>query len=251
MLLQINENKMKLTDRYDRMDKGYYAGLVSHCFNQFILIDSNKNIITLNHRDKGPRSICLFKNAKKAGKKKFLTYNKGTMLEIYRIPKYKGEEEFGYNMTGTSLGGFEETKDGYAAAYATDGKGGNAEYEGTKNVFFTFTPKSQFTENATKTRKLTSYAENSAESAGTPQMVSTGKDGGYILWEIIKDGEISGQIAWASYDAQGNVSDVNLADGYLSDCKPIFADGEVLWYATRNSAPVVYHLTEKGIAAVD
>ncbi|MBQ7507625.1 MAG: leucine-rich repeat domain-containing protein [Lachnospiraceae bacterium] len=247
MLLQINENKMKLTDCYDRLDKGYFVGHVSHCFNQYILIDSNKNIITFNHGDKGPRSICLFKNAKKAGKKKFLVYGKGTMLEVYKIPEYKGTEDFGYNMTGTSLGGLEETKDGYVGSYATDEKGGNAEYEGIKNVFLTFTPKSKFTEEATETIKLTSYAKKGTESAGTPQMVSTGTDGGYVLWGIIKDGMISGRIAWVRYDAQGNVSEVNQSDGYLSDCKPICVGNEVLWYTTRNSAPAVYHLTGDGI----
>lgn len=244
-LLQINEEKMKLMDSIDKA-VSHSSGTVSHSFNQFILIDSKKNIITLDHGDASPRSIVLFKNGKKAGKKKF-TSKKGTMLEIYKIPEYKGDEDFGYNMTGVSLGGLEETGSGYVTVYASDEKGGNAGEDSVKNIFLTYTPKSGFSENATKTKKLTSYGKNSTERVGTPQIVSEGPDGGYILWDIIKDGAVSGQIAYAHYDAAGNVSEAKTAEAFLSDCKPVWDNGEVVWYVTRNSVPEFYHLSENGM----
>ena len=239
--LQINEKTMKLMN--STADKSrYFSGTVSHSFNQFILVDSEKNIITLDHGDASPRSIVLSKLNGKAGKGNPFS-QRGTRLEIYKIPKYSGDEEWGYNMTGTSVGGLEETKTGYITAYATDGKGGNAEYDGIKNIYYTFTPKSDFSEKATVTKKITSYSGSGKTSAGTPQVVSTGTDG-YIIWDIIEKGKVSGKIAYVKYDSKGKISKVKTMDGVLSDCKPIYVNGKVLWYVTDDSTPKFYSLTE-------
>ncbi|MBO4509909.1 MAG: leucine-rich repeat domain-containing protein [Lachnospiraceae bacterium] len=243
--IEINEKKMKVVDFYSSFG-ARSAGGVSHSFNQFILIDSDKNIITLDHGDASPRTIALFKNGIKAGEKNYYSTS-GKMISLYDIPAYKGDAEFGYNRTGTSLGGLEETKSGYVTAYVTDGKGGNADYDAVKNVYITFTPKSDFSAESTKTIKITSYSENGTKSAGTPQMVSIGKSGGYIIWDIIENGKVSGKIGYVKYNAKGEISTVKTASGNLSDCKPIYANKKVIWYTTINSKPVVYTLTKKGV----
>ena len=243
--IELNEKKMKVVDFYSKFG-ARSAGGVSHSFNQFILIDSDKNIITLDHGDASPRTVALFKNGIKAGEKSFYSTS-GKMISLYDIPEYKGDAEFGYNRTGTSLGGLEETKSGYITSYVTDGKGGNADFDAVKNVYITFTPKSDFSAEASKTIKITSYAENGSKSAGTPQMVSIGKSGGYIIWDIIENGKVSGKIGYVKYNAKGEISKVKTASGYLSDCKPIYANKKVMWYSTMNSCPVVYTLTKKGV----
>lgn len=53
----------------------------------------------------------------------------------------------------------EETNSGYVTVYASDEKGGNAGEDSVKNIFLTYTPKSDFSEKATKTKKLTSYGK--------------------------------------------------------------------------------------------
>ena len=244
--VEIDMDKMKVMDYFDTPKMYYHGGAVSHSFNQFILIDSDKNIITLDHGDASPRSIALFKNGTKAGKSTF-TSEKGTMLDIYEIPEYKGTESTGYNKTGTSVGGLEETKNHYVTAYATDGQGGNAGYDGVKNVFVTFTPKKDFTVKATKTIQITSYGSKGNKRAGTPQIVSMGKSGGYILWDIIENGKVSGKIGYVKYTSKGKISKVKTTSGYLSDCKPIYADKQVIWYVTNDSKPVIYTLTKKGV----
>ena len=245
--IELYEKKMKVLDFYSKFG-ARSAGGVSHSFNQFILIDSDKNIITLDHGDASPRTLALFKNGIKAGEKKYYAES-GKMISLYDIPKYTGEAEFGYNRTGTSLGGLEETKSGYVASYTTDAKGGNADFDAVKNVYITYTPKSDFSADSTKRIKITSYTENGNKSAGTPQMVSTGKSGGYIIWDIIENGKVSGKIGYVKYNANGEISKVKTANGYLSDCKPIYANKKVTWYTTKDSAPVVYILNKKGLKA--
>ena len=243
--IEVDQKKMKVTDFYSKFG-ARSAGGVSHSFNQFIIIDSDKNIITLDHGDASPRTLGLFKNGIKAGQKTYYSTS-GKMISVYDIPEYTGEAEFGYNRTGTSIGGLEETKSGYVTSYVTDGKGGNADYDSVKNVYLTYTPKSDFSEDATKTIKITSYSENGSKSAGTPQMVSIGKSGGYIIWDIIENGKVSGKIGYVKYNAKGEISKVKTANGYLSDCKPIYANKKVIWYTTINSKPVIYTLTKKGV----
>ncbi len=244
--IEVDQKKMKVLDFYSKFGSRS-AGGVSHSFNQFIIIDSDKNIITLDHGDASPRTLALFKNLIKAGEKKYYSES-GKMISVYDIPEYTGDAEFGYNRTGTSVGGLEETKSGYVTSYVTDGKGGNADFDEVKNVYLTYTPKSDFTEKATKTVKITSYSENGKKSAGTPQMVSTGKSGGYIIWDIIENGKVSGKIGYVKYNAKGEISKVKTAKGYLSDCKPIYANKKVIWYTTMDSAPVVYTLDKKGVS---
>ncbi len=245
--IELDEKKMKVLDFYSKFGSRS-AGGVSHSFNQFIIIDSDKNIITLDHGDASPRTIALFKNLIKAGEKKYYAES-GKMISLYDIPEYTGEAEFGYNRTGTSLGGLEETKSGYVTSYVTDGKGGNVDFDAVKNVYLTYTPKSDFSSGATKTIKITSYSENGSKSAGTPQMVSTGKSGGYIIWDIIENDKVSGKIGYVKYNAKGKISKVKTANGYLSDCKPIYANKKVTWYTTKDSAPIIYTLTKKGVKA--
>ena len=246
--IELDEKKMKVLDFYSKFGSRS-AGGVSHSFNQFIIIDSDKNIITLDHGDASPRTVSLFKNLIKAGEKKYYSES-GKVISLYNIPEYTGEAEFGYNRTGTSLGGLEETKSGYVTSYVTDGKGGNADFDAVKNVYITYTPKSDFSESSSKTIKITSYSENGSKSAGTPQMVSTGKSGGYIIWDIIENGKVSGRIGYVKYNAKGEISKVKTAKAYLSDCKPVYANKKVTWYTTQDSAPVIYTLTKKGVTSI-
>ena len=243
--IELDEKKMKVLDFYSKFG-ARSAGGVSHSFNQFIIIDSDKNIITLNHGDASPRTISLFKNKIKAGENKYYSES-GNVISLYDIPEYTGDAEFGYNRTGTSIGGLEETKSGYITSYTTDDKGGNDDFDAVKNVYITYTPKSDFSSDSTKTIKITSFSENGNKSAGTPQMVSTGKSGGYIIWDIIENGKVSGKIGYVKYNAKGEISKVKTAKGYLSDCKPIYVNKKVIWYTTIDSAPIIYTLTKKGV----
>ena len=58
MTLAVRQSDMTITDSfYDVMNIG--SGYVSHSFNQFILVDEDGKIITLDHGDAYPRTAVL------------------------------------------------------------------------------------------------------------------------------------------------------------------------------------------------
>ena len=65
MMISLRESDMEIADiNYQVSNTG--TGYVSHSFNQFILIDDNRNIVTLNHGDAFPRAVILMKYRHKA-----------------------------------------------------------------------------------------------------------------------------------------------------------------------------------------
>lgn len=250
MILLVRQDDMKITDSaYEVGGPGY----VSHSFNQFILIDQDRQIVTLDHGDAYPRSIVLQRFIAKAGQ--------DSLREEKRIPAeqpgwyytvYEDEQEVqafpgqtGANDTGCSLGGFAETANGYAAAYAYDGVG--RMYD-PRNIYFAFIGKDL----SVKTTPLTSNVNASA-----PQVVPTGLDGGYVLWnqDEVRYTSMGGSytvlgdtLYYARYDANGNVGPVQTASAHLSDCAPIYWNGKVVWYVTNKNVPVFYALDASGLS---
>ena len=58
LTLTVRQSDMRLTDTY-YIVMNNSVGYVSHSFNQFVLIDQERNIVTLDHGDAYPRSIVL------------------------------------------------------------------------------------------------------------------------------------------------------------------------------------------------
>lgn len=217
MTLAVRQSDMALTDSY-HIVMNSSVGYVSHSFNQFVLIDQNKNIVTLDHGDAYPRSIVLmrYKGAKGGGDK----FSGG--VENSTLVAFPGAT--GDNYTGASVGGFAETANGYVSAFSYDG--GN---HGTREIYLSYTSK----------KGLNSTASRITESAGmqTPVLVPTGLDGGYLMWT-----DTAGNFYYARYTDGGTIGAVAAADAALSDCQPIVHNGEVVWYVTANSIPTFYKL---------
>ena len=244
LLFAVRQSDMTVTDSQHTV--GYSgSGYVSHSFNQYILADEGGNLVTLNHGDVYPRAAVLtrYRNGAENG-----GFSGGTDQVILRsFP----ENERVYQKTGAAVGGLTETASAYVTAFNDDGVG---DYDDTysRNIYLTATDKDDFSGSGTEVHQLTSY-ERGTYSAGTPQLVSDGADRGYVIWDVktvynsvIKSS--TGRIAYASYDAEGNVSDVRTADGMLSDCQPIMYGGKAVWYVTDDSAPVFYTLDESGLS---
>ena len=254
LTLEIRESDMKLVDSYDQvwnLDFGY----VSHSFNQFILIDQDKNIVTLDHSDSDSdaggranygyakavksRGVDLIRYDEKAGQDHFQgksANQRYQWADFSLVQSFGGSS--GNNATGASLGGFEETSSGYVSAYNYDGSGSG---RGDRNVYLGYTTKSG----------LKSATSKVSASAGTttPQLVATSLNGGYVMWNGKSGYTANDTLYYAAYDASGKAGQVKTATASLSDCQPIAYNGKVVWYTTSNSAPTFYTLDASGVTA--
>ncbi len=223
----VRQEDMTVTDSFTGVMNVSY-GYVSHSFNQFILVDGEGTIVAADHGDAYPRSIVLMTYPTKAGGEKFVPggfRDQTTALDLVEFPG-----SIGQNATGGSLGGLAETRTGYVVAYNWNGQDG----DGPRDVYLAYVGK-DMTE--VKTRSVTV-----PESATTPHLVSTGLEGGYLLWTS------GGQLFYATYNAAGELSEATAAAGQLSDCKPIpYGDG-IVWFVSANSIPAFYTLDDTGIS---
>ncbi|MCM1103436.1 MAG: hypothetical protein NC409_04960 [Clostridium sp.] len=222
MTMAVRQSDMTLTDTY-HIVMNSSVGYVSHSFNQFVLVDQDQNLVTLDHGDAYPRSIVLMRyNSAKAGGEKFSgSVSQSTLMAF---PGTTGD-----NYTGASVGGLAETASGYVTAFNYDGIGGR----GTREIYIGYTAKNG----------LASSAARITQSDGmlTPVLVSTGLSGGYLMWT-----DARGTFYYTRYTDGGGIGAIGTADAALSDCQPICHNGEVIWYVTSNSAPVFYKLDAAG-----
>ncbi len=218
LTLAVRQSEMTLTDSYHIvMNSG--VGYVSHSFNQFVLVDQNQNIVTLDHGDAYPRGIVLMRyNDAKAGGDKFSGEVTSSLLVTF--PGQTGD-----NYTGAAIGGFAETASGYVTAFNYDGIGGG----GTREIYIGYTAKDGM---SSTVNKITEGGE-----MRTPVLVSSGLDGGFLMWN-----DANGTFYYARYGNEGEVGSIVTVDAALSDCQPICHDGKIVWYVTSNSVPKFFEL---------
>lgn len=242
MTIVIQENNMSIKNNPAGFD-------VSHSFNQFILVDANGSIITLDHGDGYPRAAVL---------KKFdqtVTRLQETVnVREFLLDRPKGMMD---NATGASLGGLVESSTGYITVFNDDGLGINSLGDrSAHNVYISHTNKKNFTESRTDVYQLTNYEVDGEYSTGTPALVPTSLNGGYVLWETreLKESRYHpdsyqsvDKITYAAYSADGQISNITTTKGSLSDCQPIVYNGKVVWYVTNDGPPIFYILDNSGL----
>lgn len=204
---------------------------VSHSFNQFILVDADGRLVTLDHGDGHPRALVIHEPRREIAQGYFSDRSR-TLVHFAGVT--------GENYTGCSLGGFAQTSEGYVFAYNQKKGLDSGEH---RQIYLGFVEKDFEPGAGAKETQLTS--DNSTWYL-RPHIMSTGPEGGYILWQ-----ETSGNLLYyAAYDAKGNAGPVQTVPGArLSDCTPIpYANG-LLWYATDESGPIFYYLSENGLVS--
>lgn len=244
MLIALREADMEVADiNYQVSNTG--TGYVSHSFNQFILIDSDRNIITLNHGDAFPRAVILMKyrhRADSSGK-----FNTGAdNVHLLEMNGYSGD-----NSTGSCVGGLAEGQNHYIAAFNYDGIGGNPnDYSSIvtkRSLYVTFTDKGTL-----NTQQLSLSPSSDTISIGTPTLAPVDLSGGYVLWNemALSNGKYTpdGVLCYVTYDADGTLSDVQSTEGSLSDCQPIAFNGSLTWYVTDSTKPTFYTLDASGLS---
>ena len=245
LTFSVRESDMTITDGYHDVvaNKGY----VSHSFNQFILVDSQGRLVALDHGDAYPRGACLSIYDNKAGSDTF-----ANGCKTFNLTTWSGR--VGENTTGANVTDLAETSSGYLAAYSSTGKGSASTIgQDPMNIFLSYTSKDDVSSNGTTVRQLTSWPSDSELYGSQPVLVPTGPDGGYILWQLAEKWDNGyyynkESIQYATYSADGTVSDIKTADGVqMSRCHPISYNGKVVWYSTHDSTPVFYVLDESGV----
>lgn len=236
LTFSVREIDMRITDwRYDISNPTF--GYVSHSFNQFLLVDGDGNIVTLDHGDGLPRSAVLVRYAKKAGRNSFTVFNPQKGVSYANLFKFPGE--IGDNTTNASVGGLAETGFGYIAAYNYSPSG----EPWIRDIHISYMPKDSFAEESVVTWT------NPAAKGMTPVLASAGDGGGYVLWR--NSMETDG-VQYVHYDAKGNISQVqSCGNVLLSDCQPILYRGNLVWYAGGENGMAFYTLNESGIFAYD
>ncbi len=232
LTLCVDQDSMDVLDSYYRVMNSS-VGYVSHSFNQFVLVDQDGTIVTMDHGDAYPRAAVLMKYQTKAGNGAFSGRVGETTIQTF------ADQEI-YQFTGASLGGLAETGNGYVAAYNYDSTGSGS--SANRTTYLAYVPKRSNT---------ASVKPVFSAGATTPQLVSTGLSGGYMLWNGKQDKIVTDTLYYASYDSEGNVGTVQTALGLLSDCAPICYNSQVVWYVTDNAAPVFYTLDESGVTRHD
>lgn len=232
LMLAVQQSDMSVTDAYyDIWNTDY--GYVSHSFNQFILVDEEGRIVTLDHGDANPRAMTFMRYYSNAGTGTFSGQTYGQWCSVGKQRVFAGTP--GNNTTGASVGGLAETADCYMMAYNYDGVGGT----GDRNVYL------QAMDIATGRGK--DYQITQSGGSTTPVLAPTGLDGGYLLWNDKQGYTIGDTLYYLAYGSDGVPGEIQTAQAPLSDCQPIPYDGGVVWYVTDNSAPVFYTLDDAGV----
>lgn len=236
-LLALDEESLIFTDL------SQYA-FVSHSFDQHIVVDSQGRLILQDLGDFNPRGHVLSRVT--LGQSSFKdSLDRFTLTEYPQTDRTSADGEEIYRVTGATLGGLAETSSGYLAASGDTGLGneavpGKANY----NVELTYIPKNGFSASSAVKRTVTSYS--GSQSAGTPMLVSTGRDGGYLLWKVQEKQaggyRSTGKVSYVTYSGDGSVSAVQTVEAPFSDCCPIPYEGGLLWYVTQNGDPTFYTL---------
>lgn len=235
LTMAVRQGDMAISDSYyDVMNINY--GYVSHSFNQFLLIDREERLVTLDHGDAYPRSIVLCRYNQKAGQGKFTGGLYSAWCSHSNIVEFPGQ--IGDNVTGATVGGLAETQSCYVIAYNYDGVGGG----GDRIPYFCTVDKSS--------GKVRTVSLDGAPCT-TPVLASTGPEGGYVLWDSSVSSSAPPVLHYAQYGADGALGALQTASAPLSDCAPIPYRGQVVWYVTDSSAPVFYLLDASGITALD
>lgn len=254
VMINVRQSNMKITDSLTEVSS-VSRGYVSHSFNQFILIDQEGRIVTLDHGDAGDtRSAVLLRYYAKAGQDSFQEGRKIPLPDQpgWYITQYCERADLvafpmaqeHYNDTGASLDGLAEIAGGYVAVYNFDGIASDLGVA-ARNVYLVFAGKDM---SAGKTVQLSAGTDTSVA-----HLVPIGTGGGFVLWNTRRAKNwytftMDRTLYFAAYDAGGNVA-VGAAAAPLSDCAPILWNGKVVWYVTDNSAPTFYTLGGTGLNA--
>ncbi len=231
LTMAVSASQMRITDALYGVSNIKH-GYVSHSFNQFIQMDGG-TIVAADHGDAIPRSVVISRY------NDFAVSGRSSYVEAFPIAQNTGH----YNTTGVSVGGFEVSDSHYIlAGNSCPQTGGINQGSATRNIFVTSTSKSLFSAGGTTTTFITNYTDEDNVSVTTPHLVKIDNNNFLLMWSVKGKSEIH----MCFLNGQGyRYSDITTVEGYLSDCAPIYVDGDVLWVTYSDGVPNLYRLSIK------
>lgn len=206
------------------------VGYVSHSFNQFIRFDNDGTFATIDHGDAYPRSVALYTYS--VGEDRSWDNSWGfypeeiTEDEIYTNEYHSMLDicgSIGDNYTGVEVGGFEISDTAYIVAGKSIVQDENYTNKNATNIFVSVLPKDA---DDPEIIWITNYDD---ESVSNPHLTKISSNRFLLSWEKDK------KVYYTELDGNGKqISEIYSFNAYLSDCEPIVANGEVVWYVWQN-----------------
>ena len=235
----------------DGVDSTPVSGYTSHSFNQFIDIDKNGSLATVDLGDASPaRGVIFFDYSRKREYK----FGDMTLTGIYMNVLLKIYGNHGDNYTGVNVGSFKISENNYLVAGNTVEQNENFYNNKTYKVFLSVLPKDS---NEAK-NIFFDYKDYSKDKdyAGSrlypPFLTDIGNNRFMLIWSeteiksIGENGEISrnDSVFYVVVDENGNkLSDIYEKNNVsLSDCPPLVHDNKLIWYVTDSSLPIFYSI---------
>ena len=238
-----------------------WNGYVSHSFNQYVLVDDDNTLLTVDQGDAYPRSVVLVKYNKKAPDANAFGGNRAVSV----LPM-GGSGAF----TGVSVGAFEASDTAYLVAGNSVDQKANPYSTGTiRNIFVTSTQKDNFSAAGTTQHWITNHKyieytdvkgnpQKVAEAVvTTPHLVKLNGNEFMLLWtetvSVIKENKPVQSTVQKSILLNGNgepISGIYSFDKPLSECKPLVVNGNLVWYYTNKSEPVFCTLNPNDVRKV-
>ena len=230
VMISVRISDMTVTDELTEVLNRNY-GYISHSFNQFVRVDGD-TLLAVDHGDALPRSVVLIKYGRKAGEEQF--YGKVSYVNALPIANSTGH----YNDTGVSVGGFECSATDYLIAGSAYDMSETVDLMyAHRNIFVTATPKDDFTDEGTVLHWLTNYSETDGVEVSPPHLLKLSADRFFLTWTE------DGVLKYCFLDGHGEIQgEIITGSGALSDCEPILAGGQIVWFVTDRSAPVFHEI---------
>jgi len=229
LTIVVDTSTMTVTNHLGRFQENH----VSHSFDQYVLFDGNRHVL-LDHGDAYPRSIVL---SRQSGN----SYNTVSMFDI--------PGKIGANMTGVSVGGFEMSSTSYIVAMNTVDHSLVQEYTDTemvglpmdqRDIILSVVPRNNLSPQAVTQRTIAKYA-GTDNIASIPHLVKVSDNRFLVMWQEY-DSYGRSSLKYVTVDQDGvPIGSIRSLDHFwLSECKPIVADGKVIWYANFLQSRIFY-----------
>ena len=230
VMIALRISDMTVTDELTEVLNRNY-GYISHSFNQFVRVDGD-TLLAVDHGDALPRSVVLIKYGRKAGEEQF--YGRVSYVNALPIANSTGH----YNDTGVSVGGFECSSTDYLIAGSAYDMSETVDLMyAHRNIFVTVTPKDNFTDEGTVLRWITNYSESDGVEVSPPHLLKLSADRFFLIWTE------DGIAKYCFLNGRGELEgEITTHEGDLSDCVPILAGENIVWYVTDRSEPVFHKI---------
>ena len=249
LTLEIRESDMQLEDMSTLM------GMVSHCFNTYVLADENGRILTLDQGDGSPRASRVGIYLTPPGDKTYtLSNNQYAWIDTM---EYMGE--MGDNTTRATLGGLAFSDTSVLIAGTSIAQDENYLYDTTQNLYLQVVDRKELEQSTflyqqehrnepdhTQTRWLTDFVDDDRDfhhCATVPKLVKLESNRFLLIWSETEFCDPTGKLYYEFLDGEGQqIGKMYTKKGDISDCEPVLKGNQVVWYTLDNQTMCFYSI---------